>query len=343
MAKRKLSKNQTRRLKDKESASIRRAKAKSEFEDEALGPEREGLVIAHYGTQADIQDAQGKNIIRCHLRATIQSIVAGDEVIWRQGKDLGVVVSIQPRTTALHRPDSYGNLKAVAANVDQMIITIAPKPEPFTNLIDRYLVAAEVHGITPIIIINKSDLLVEFKRDAILRMSALYEKLGYRVIQVSAHQADTLAELEQTLIDKNSIFVGQSGVGKSSLVKALIPEKDIKVGDLSHSEAKGRHTTTHSQLFHFPKGGAFIDSPGIREFGLWHIEKEDVIEGFPELKEAASECKFRNCSHNKEPGCAIKAALKNALISEERFKNYQQIINTLSEVEIKKNTFSSNK
>ena len=335
MAKRKLSKLQHRRRQKQESKSIHRALNNIELDDDSLGPEKEGLVIAHFGTEVEVKDRLTQQHHRCHIRAKVSSLVAGDNVVWREGPKQGVIESCLPRNTLLSRPDAYGNLKPVASNVDQILITIAVKPEPFSNLIDRYLVAAETHQITPILVINKTDLLEEFKRDKILKLSALYERLGYRVLHVSANSNKGVDELQETLKDKISIFVGQSGVGKSSLVKALIPDLDIKIGSLSHTIDKGKHTTTHSQLFEFPLGGAFIDSPGVREFGLWHVEKDKVIDGFPELKEAASQCKFRNCSHNKEPHCGIKQALKANTISAERFHNYQHILASLDEVEIK--------
>ncbi len=337
MSKRKLTKLQSRRLQEQHSKRIKRASVgDNSIDDSSLGPERAGLVIAHYGTMVNIEDEETGTVERCHLRANLKSIVAGDKIIWRSGKPIGVVVSVLSRNTELLRPDNFGKLKPVAANVDQMIITIAPKPEPFSNLIDRYLVAAEINRIVPVLVINKSDLLLGEIREKILKLSVIYSKLGYKVLTVSAHTESSLKDLRKQLTDKVSIFVGQSGVGKSSLVKSLIPEQDVKVGSLSDGKDKGRHTTTHSELFRFPSGGAFIDSPGIREFGLWHVDKEQVTRGFIEIGEAALHCQFRNCRHKNDPGCAVQAAVKEKKISAQRFKSYSQIIASLSDVDIKK-------
>ena len=242
------------------------------------------------------------------------------------------------RTSEIFRPDSYGHLKTVAANVDQMLITIAPQPEPHENLIDRYLVAAHCHEISPVIILNKSDLLEPFNRESLLKLSNLYRNLGYQILHVSTKTEEGVDQLESILADKTSIFVGQSGVGKSSIVKKLLPQEAIKIGELSDAVIKGKHTTTYSRLFHFKNGGSCIDSPGIREFGLWHIDKDDLIKGFTELHHHAQHCQFRNCSHNQEPGCAIKKALKTGEISDTRFTSYQRILHSLDDVTIKNNT-----
>ena len=336
MSKRKLTRIQTRRLSEQHAKRINRASRNNPLPDSAsLGPERKGLVVAHFGTQVNVEDSETSQIERCHLRANLPPIVAGDYIIWRSGSTNGVVESMLPRTTSLMRPDNFGKLKPVAANIDQMLITLAPKPEPFANLIDRYLIAAEVNGIDPIILVNKVDILEGTIREKVLKISAIYSKLGYNVIDISAHTREGLADLEETLVAKTSIFVGQSGVGKSSLVKALCPDLEIKIGSLSNAKEKGRHTTTHSELFRFPKGGACIDSPGIREFGLWHVSEEDVTKGFIEINKAAKKCKFRNCRHKNDPGCAVRAAIKTKEISEQRYKSYLQIIASLSNVAMK--------
>lgn len=341
MTKRKLSKRQHRRVHQQHSDSIARAENQEALESESLGPEQKGRVIARYGNQADIEPScteagnSAPQKIRCHLRANVKSVVAGDRIIWRQGKDSGVIVSQEPRTSELTRPDSYGNLRIVAANVDQLLITIAPQPLPHANLIDRYITAAEISGIKPIILLNKSDLLDGEEREDLEQIRQLYSQLGYPLIETSAKQERGLDQLIEILQHKTSIFVGQSGVGKSSIIKALLPEEEIRVGALSEAMAKGKHTTTHSQLFHFIHGGECIDSPGIREFGLWHFNAEEIMQGFIELRDLAGNCKFRDCSHQREPGCAILDALASRSISQLRYDSYLHIINTLNDVEIK--------
>ncbi len=337
MTKRKLSQNQTRRIRSKQQAKNEKAIATSETdiesEDHTLGAEQEGRVVAHYGTQVDIEYGD-KKTIRCFLRANLAPVITGDRIVWRQGKDKGVVESCQPRKSLLSRPDSYGKLKPVAANVDQIIITVAPEPEFFTNLIDRYLVVAEINNIKPLILINKADLIDETNQSEFDNLQKSYTDLGYRVLTVSAKDSTGLDELIELLKDNTSILVGQSGVGKSSILQTLIPDKDIEIGELSNAKSKGRHTTTHSQLFHFVNGGECIDSPGIREFGLWNLDAADVIAGFVELNDLTGTCKFRDCSHENEPKCALKEALENGTISEQRFTNYKRIIASLDDVQI---------
>ncbi len=320
-----------------------------DFDESSLGPELEGRIIAHYGSQVEVESAT-KESTRCFFRANLKQLVTGDRVVWRMcinpeieaqtendasAKQQGVVVACHERRSLLSRPDSYGKLKPAAANVDQIIITVAPKPEFFTNLIDRYLVVAEINEIEPILLINKTDLISEENQAEFESLQAQYKGLGYQCIAISAKQETGLQALSEQLQNKTSIFVGQSGVGKSSTINQLIPDLDIQVGKLSDAKAKGRHTTTHSQLFHFPNGGECIDSPGIREFGLWHLERDDVVKGFREFQQHQGHCKFRDCAHNNEPKCAILEALENGDISSERFDSFKRIVASLDEVDVK--------
>ncbi len=335
MAKRKLSQHQSRRIKKKQDASNAKAASPLDaIDDQTLGAEQEGRVIAHYGTQVDIEYGNNESI-RCFLRANLDPVITGDRIVWQRGEDLGVVVSRHPRSSLLSRPDTYGKLKPVAANVDQIIVTIAPQPEFFTNLIDRYLVVAELNHIKPLILINKADLIDDENAEKFEDLKESYSGIGYQVLLFSAKTEIGVNALISQLRDKTSILVGQSGVGKSSILKLLMPEEEIQVGQLSDAKNKGRHTTTHSQLFHFSGGGECIDSPGIREFGLWNLEAPDVIKGFVELNALTDQCKFRDCSHNHEPGCAIQNARKEKAISETRFISYQRIVASLDDVQIK--------
>nr|MDT0250278.1 small ribosomal subunit biogenesis GTPase RsgA [Endozoicomonas sp.] len=265
-------------------------------------------------------------------RANLPPLVTGDRIVWRASNkgDMGVVVALEDRDSLLSRPDTRGQLKPVAANIDYIVLVIALVPEPYPNLIDRYLVAAETVDIEPVILLNKTDLLEdEASRQLLDNMLINYERIGYRVLKASTRTEDGLNELKNLLNEHTSVFVGQSGVGKSSLVNTLLPGVDIKVGPLSASTGKGTHTTTAAKLFHFPAGGMLIDSPGIREFGLWHMEPEDVLHGFKEFRPFIGYCRFRDCNHNQEPGCAIRNALLNGEIIQERMNSYQSILNSL--------------
>ena len=179
------------------------------------------------------------------------------------------------------------------------------------------------------LLLNKADLL-DPKRDATLLSTVeRYREIGYRLITASCKQPGGLRELKNLLDQHISAFVGQSGVGKSSLVNHLLPGTDSRVGALSEAHAKGRHTTTTARLYHFPEGGSLIDSPGIREFALWNLEPEDVLHGFVEFRPFIGHCRFRDCKHEQEPGCALRKAVENGSIHSERFASYQQIIDSI--------------
>ncbi len=351
MSKRKLNRRQTWRVEKihqerADRAAKRSARAEEALQEGDLGPEQHGRVIAHYGTQVAIEGiihtaqeeqesrqevapASTDEVYRCHLRANLGSLVTGDNVVWRAGNPIGVVVAVLPRRSELSRPDKYGDLKTIAANIDRIVIVVAPFPEPHGNLIDRYLVAAESLNIQPIILLNKIDLLDEHNRQRLDEMQARYQALGYEWLNASSKTAEGMQPLIRYLTHYTSVFVGQSGVGKSSLINTLLPEQDLKVGALSEVSQQGTHTTTTAQLYHFPAGGDLIDSPGIREFGLWHMEEQDLLEGFIEFRPFLGMCKFRDCAHQSEPGCAIRDAYENGDISPNRMASFRQILSTL--------------
>jgi ribosome biogenesis GTPase len=341
MAKRKLTRRQDWRIKKIQEERTARADKKedgiqSQLTEGELGQEQHGLVICHFGMQVDVEVLEGDTrgtIHRCNLRANLGSLVTGDKVIWRSGtKNTGVVVAVLDRHTVLSRPNMHGDIRPVAANIDYIVIVVAPEPQAFANLIDRYLVASEVCGIEPVLLLNKTDLINDENREHFTSLLATYDKIGYRTLSASVYNSDDgLDELKGLLNGRISVFVGQSGVGKSSIIQALLPEEELKVGELSISTGKGKHTTTAAKLFHFPGGGDLIDSPGIREFGLWHMDQLEVLSGFKEFQEFVGYCRFRDCHHEREPGCALLKAVEDGHISETRMNSYKRIIDSLDE------------
>jgi len=296
---------------------------------------------------ADVEDREGE-VHRCNLRRTIRSLVTGDRVVWRPalGGGKGIVEAVHERSSVLTRPDYYDGLKPIAANIDQIIIVSAILPELSLNIIDRYLVASETLGIEPLLVLNKTDLLDDKARAFVDEQMDIYRRIGYRVLMVSSHAKAGLAELEAALTDRISIFAGQSGVGKSSLLNALLgldaaAATAIVTNDVSDVSGLGQHTTTASRLYHFPHGGDVIDSPGVREFGLWHLEPEQITRGFVEFREFLGSCKFRDCKHGSDPGCAIRAAVEAGQIDISRFDNYHRILESMAQVKTRKNFSSS--
>lgn len=329
MSKRKLTRRQNWRIQkvQQEKAARLEKKASRLSDDDELGEEEQGLVVSHFGTFVEVEPAsqpsQAQQTVQCHFRANVGAIVAGDRVVMRQGKSgYGVIETVLPRNALLSRPDPRGNLKPVAANIDFMVLVITPEPAPSSVLIDRYLVAAELQHIKIRILLNKTDLITPDNQTLLSDLLNLYRDIGYDVWECSAKTLSGLDTLKQQLDQHTSVFVGQSGVGKSSLVNALMPGVNAKVGEISESSKLGRHTTTNARLFHFPSGGDLIDSPGIREFGLWHLDPDKVIDGFQDFEPWRFECRFRDCKHQQEPGCALQAAVARGEVHQQRYDNY---------------------
>lgn len=328
----KLNQGQKRRV----AANHQRRLAQNDVitEDSDLGPLTEGLVVSRFGKQADVEGPD-QQIIRCHLRRTIVSVVTGDRVLWRAEQQpnasemKGVIEAVHPRHSVLSRPDFYDGIKPVAANIDQVVIVSAVRPEFSTNIVDRYLVAAEHIEIPPLLILNKIDLLSAEERAELETKLQIYRNLDYPFICVSCETGEGLDALQSALKDKTSVFVGQSGVGKSSLVNQLHPEAKALTGLISEQSQLGQHTTTTARLYHFANGGLLIDSPGIREFALWHLENERVTWCFKEFRNYLGGCKFSNCKHGNDPGCLIRQAVEDGEIAAERYENYRRILESM--------------
>ncbi len=294
-----------------------------------LGTEREGLLISTFGAQGDIENEEG-HIIRCHMRKNADPVVTGDRVFWLPEKDgTATVVGHAKRSSLLFRPEHANKIKLIAANIDIIIIVTSPPPILSEDMIDRYLVAAETVNIRPIILLNKMDLLDSSNRTAVEAQLKSYETMGYDVIYSSTFTSDGLNRLTEFLHHKTCVLVGQSGVGKSSIIAELTHEQNIKIGDVSVANSLGKHTTTTTRLYHLPTGGNLIDSPGVREFALWHVDPKELMAGFIDFKPYISQCKFRDCQHVKEPQCAVQAAVANQQIDSRRFASYQKMLSEL--------------
>ncbi len=328
MAKRRLSEQQKRRIGQRQ----RQERARAGGEPDNRQAIRNGLVIARFGRLALVAEPPFHSespLIRCHLRSAARDAAAGDDVAWQEGESgAAVITAVMPRRTALQRPDARQHMRTIAANVDLVLIVIAPFPEPHRGLLDRYLVVAENLRMTPVIVVNKCDL--DAARDpAITDITRDYQALGYEVISVSAGSGAALDTLGARIATHTCVLVGQSGVGKSSLLNRLVPDAATAVGDLSEGAAKGTHTTTTSRLFFLEGGGRLVDSPGIREFGVAHLSADEIAWGMVEIRPLLGRCRFRNCRHLEEPGCALKEAAESGIISPERMTSFRHMTDTL--------------
>ena len=329
MAKRNLTKQQQTRIQQQQNRRRKQVESPTEEETDVL--EQSGTVITNFGANLTVENEQGQTF-RCSVRQNIPSLVSGDHVVWQQmDEETGVIVALQERSSFLARPDRRGEAKVIAANIDQILIVSACKPSLNTRLIDRYLLAAETAHIIPIIIFNKVDLLEPGDLQEVKQQLQVYQELGYTVLFTSTKQEHGLDSLQASLQDKTSVFVGQSGVGKSSLINALLPEAMAQVAEVSQSTQKGRHTTTMARLYHLPSGGQIIDSPGIREFGLWQVSEQQAAEGFREFHPLLGQCRFRDCLHEDEPGCLIRENIATGKITEQRWQSYRRILESLRE------------
>lgn len=332
-----LTQRQKQRISDNADKRLRQHKNKmlDTVDDAAFSAAETGLIISRFGQHADVEASDGQ-IVRCNMRRAITSLVTGDKVLWRRalnptGGIDGVIDAVESRSSVLLRPDFYDGLKPVAANIDLMIIVSAILPVLSLNIIDRYLVAAKITGIKPLLVINKIDLLTEEEQQQLENKLSLYQNLGYNFLMVSANTNQGMAELLNYIQHGTSIFVGQSGVGKSSLMNTLMPGLEVLTQDVSANSGLGQHTTTVSRLYHLAEGGNLIDSPGIREFALWHLTPEEVTRGFNEFIPWLGRCKFRDCKHISDPGCAIQHAVEIGEISSERYDSYLKILASMAQ------------
>ena len=216
----------------------------------------------------------------------------------------------------------------IAVNLDQVLVVVAPEPAPSRDLVERYLVAVHSLGMQPVLVPNKAELMADREIDPANPLSRLdaYQALGYTVLETSCKTKPGTDSMIPVLEGRTSILVGQSGVGKSSLVNAIVPDLELQTGELSRVTGKGTHTTTTTMLYRLPFGGRLIDSPGVWEYGLWRMERIELETGFPEFHDLDDPCRFNDCSHRSEPGCAVRAAVEAGIIPAWRYESWLRLL-----------------
>jgi len=281
----------------------------------------EGLVISHLG-QAIAVEVNGQ-ILLCQTRRKLDTVAVGDKVMVTQSSpEQGRIEEILPRYSLLKRPSRNKKTRPVAANIDNIYIVFATEPHCDFLLIDQYLAICENKNIEAILVHNKVDL---SNLQAVESELMDYEKLGYHCHKVSAKSNTGIAELKAALNHHISIFAGQSGVGKSSLTNAIIPDKQLKTNTVSEITKHGRHTTTAATLYHLPDGGDLIDSPGVAIFGLADLDERQLAWGYREFQPLLEQCQFNDCRHLKDKGCAVRVAAENGDIPMSRYQRFLKL------------------
>lgn len=303
-----------------------------------------GIVLKSTGNHYRIKGKDG-NYVLCTIRGKFKTdleitstnpIAVGDNVVFQLDKDnetVGVITDILPRTNYIIRSSPHRNHQnhIIAANIDlAAVVATIVSPKTTTGFIDRFLVTAEAYHIPAIIVFNKADLINEKVTDEWREKVNMYQNAGYRVITVSAKTKIGLDILNEAIKNKTTLFSGHSGVGKSTLLNCLHHNLQIKTNEISQYSGKGQHTTTFAEMHEIDEHTRIIDTPGIKEFGITNIEKKELTHYFPEFRKYISNCKYNNCLHINEPQCAVKSALDNNQIAQERYRNYCNMLESLS-------------
>ncbi|MBI1342982.1 MAG: ribosome small subunit-dependent GTPase A [Terrimonas sp.] len=297
-----------------------------------------GVVYRSTGSWYTVKDPAGKfhqarikGIFKMDGITSTNPLAVGDAVEIEEENetgDTGIITAIHPRHNYISRqsPRHKHQHHIIAANIDQSLL-FATLKEPRTSqgFIDRFLVAGEMYHVPSVIVFNKSDLYKKKELEKFEAWKAMYEKIGYQLMMISVMENQGVEELKSLLKDKCSLVSGHSGVGKSSFINLIIPEMLLKTREVSGWSGKGLHTTTFAEMFDLPFGGTLIDTPGLREFGLVDLEKQELSHYFPEMRKLINDCRFNNCEHINEPGCAIKEAVEQGRIHEDRYISYCNI------------------
>ena len=299
---------------------------------------KNGRVIKNTGSWYQVEDLQGGETVMCKLKGafrlkegrTTNPVAVGDIVDYEPETDgSGVITAIHKRKNYIIRRSSNLSREAhvIAANLDQAFIVVTLDfPETKPEFVDRFLVTAEAYNVPASIILNKEDLYSDGYAGALAEFEHIYRLAGYPVLQVSALKGTGIGELRRILERKVSLFSGNSGVGKSTLIHAIDPSLNPRTGEISSYHNRGKHTTTFSEMFKLSGGGYIIDTPGIKGFGLVDFEKEEVGRYFPEIFRHAPDCQYYNCTHIHEPGCAVQEAVAAGTISESRYVSYLKVL-----------------
>lgn len=291
-----------------------------------------GIVIKSTGSWYSVKRTNGETIearIRGKLRTkglrTTNPVAVGDIVSLEKNEDNFVITEIEERRNYIIRKSTNLSKEAhiIASNVDQALL-IATINHPVTSavFIDRILATTEAYNIPAILVFNKSDLYDNTDREKLTELVKIYSEIGYRCLQVSAVTGQNITELRELLKDKVTVLSGMSGVGKSTLINCIEPQLQLKTASISDSHDTGKHTTTFAEMFPLSEGGYIVDTPGVRSFGIIDMEKEEISHFFPEIFRLSEHCRFYNCTHIHEPGCAVIEAVQNGKISESRYWSY---------------------
>jgi len=299
----------------------------------------EGVVVKSTGSWYSVK-LPSREYIQCRIKGKFRlegikhhnPIAVGDkvEVEIEAGQGTGLITAIRDRKNYIIRKASNLSKQThiLASNLDQaMIVVSLVQPATSLGFIDRFLATAEAYHVPAIIIFNKSDLYGGPLKEILGDTVSIYEEIGYTCIVCSATRKEHIDELKELLKDKTTLVTGHSGVGKSTLLNAVEPSLHLKTGEVSSYSNKGKHTTTFAEMFELPFGGSIIDTPGIKELGVVDFEDNEVSHYFKEMRALIGQCKFNNCRHVNEPGCAVLKAVAEGKIREERYASYLSILN----------------
>ena len=288
-------------------------------------PQQQAVIIATFSRRMRLRLADGGEV-EARIKGKRLKPVCGDRVIAEPIDDESdwLITDILPRDNSLNRPNMRGQTEILAANVDLLLVVAAASPVPDWYIVDRYLCAAEAMRIAAAVVFNKTDLTE--KRDKIESALQDYEHIAYPVVSCSAKNERTLDAVDALIEKKTAIIVGQSGVGKSSIINRLLGGEQQRTAEISNKTGEGRHTTVNSMMLTLPGGGQVIDSPGVRDYAPALQSATDVIQGFREIENAGHDCRFANCRHLREPGCAVKNAVESEDISPRRYESYRRLL-----------------